>query len=91
MTTTETHFDIAGPHGGAWFEAKIQYDYYWDGESGGVSVSRMWFRHPAVKGKPEFEWQENPLLEQLLDTEDLCLSLLEEYEGAARSYAEAAE
>jgi hypothetical protein len=44
-----------------------------------------------VKGKPEFEWQENPLLEQLLDSEDLCLSLLEEYEGAARSYAEAAE
>jgi hypothetical protein len=91
MTTTETHFNIEGPHGGAWFEAKIQFSYEWDGESGGVSVSRMWFRHPTVKGKPEFEWQENPLLFQLLDSEDLCLSLLEEYEGAARSYAEAAE
>jgi hypothetical protein len=39
----------------------------------------------------EFEWQTIPLLEQLLDTEDLKLSLLKEYEGAARSYAEAAE
>ena len=86
----ETYFNLEGPHGGAWFEAKIQYDYYWDGESGGVSVSYMWFRHPTVNGT-EFEWQENPLLEEFLRTEALCLSLCEEYEGAARSYAEAAE
>ena len=87
---TETFFNIEGPHGGAWVEAKIQFDYYWDGESGGVSVQYMWFRHPSIKGLA-FDWQENPLLEQLLDTDDLRLSLLEEYEGAARSYAEAAE
>ena len=86
----ETFFNLEGPHGGSWFEAKIQYDYEWDGESGGVSVQYMWFRHPSVNGT-EFEWQENKLLEQLLDTRDLCLSLLAEYEGSARAYAEAAE
>ena len=91
MPTSETFINIESPHGGAWCEVKIQYDYYFDGESGGVSVSRMWFRFPAMKDRPVLEWQENKFLEVLLNTEDLCLSLLEEYEGAARRYAEAAE
>ena len=78
-----------------WCEAKITYEYEpgepdsrdepgWPASATGVSIE---FRHPAGKGKADFLWAENPLLEQLVDTESLRDWLVAQYEGAAESYA----
>ena len=91
---TDINLDFADGCGG-WIEAKISYEYEpgepdsrdepgWPASATGVSIE---FRHPAGKGKADFLWAENPLLEQLVDTESLRDWLVAQYEGAAESYA----
>ena len=90
----DLHLSLDG-YTDSWCEAQITYEYEpgaddsrdepgWAAEATNVVIE---FRHPAPKGKPEFAWGANPLLEQLLDNENLRDWLVKAYEGAAEEYA----